>query len=208
MGHTLDQWREAIGRRLNDEAGRDVENFDLDLALQSALAEHTRNRPFEKTVEVAGTGSPYLSAPAGWINDWSRVRVVEYPARRNPPSFLNPLSWRVLGSTADVSIRQILLDRTPGASEYVRLTFTAQWPFPDEDDDTVDQLSDLHYEGVVNLAAAHACATLAAEAARNRSAALPTDFADGSSRNPMLIQAERVLRDNYERICPPFVVVA
>ena len=208
MGHTLDQWKEAIGRRLNDEAGRDVENFDLELALQSALAEHSRNRPFEKTVEVAGTGSPYLTTPAGWVEDWSTLRAIEYPARRNPPSFLIPASWFVTRSAADVSIRQILLDRTPGASEYVRLTFTAQWPFPDEDDDTVDQLSDMHYEGVVNLAAAHACASLAAEAARDRSAAMGSDLVDGSNRNPMLIQAERVLRDNYERICPPFVVVA
>jgi hypothetical protein len=199
MGHTLTEWSTRVGELLRDETGKDVSTAQVQsTGLRPAFAQYSSDRPRTIVTEAAGTGSPYLAVPAGWMADVSSLEQVEHPARQNPPALLDSQSWAIVRDPADVTVTKILLlNRTPTVTEYVRLTFTGAWPFPTgvAGDDLVD---DMAFEAVCNLAASHACIALAGQAARARAGALPTDFVDGRDRSRLLLEAAKRYRGVYE----------
>jgi hypothetical protein len=198
MGHTLGEWQDKVASLLRDEAGRDVTVLDVEGAgLRPAFAEHSQRHPAELVREVVGTGSVYLDLPAEWVVGVSDVLAIEYPARQNPPVFLAPRSWRVGRSVADVNIRQLVLSSAPAVGQYARICFLGAWPFPN-DDAATDEIGDGDFEAVASLAAAHCCASLTAEAARGRSAAMATDLNEGAQRRADLSGAASLFRSNYE----------
>lgn len=181
MGHKLDEWTAKVASLVRDATGRDVDATTIeDVGLRPAFARFSKDQPLDLVKESAGTGSPYLTTPTGWVTGFSNVVDVEFPARQNPPNMLDDQNWRVVRSATDVAVTQILLNQTPAASQYVRITFTAPWPFPTATaaDDLVD---DVAYEAVASLAVSHCLRHLAAEAARNHSGRLGTDFTEGGS---------------------------
>lgn len=199
MGHTIAEWRAKVLDLVRDASSKDLSTAQAEtVGIRPALAQYSVDRPRELVVEQAGTASPYLSLPAGWVSGVSRLVSIEYPARANPPNYLDAQSWSVVRSVANVAVEQILLDRTPAASEYVRFRFTGAWPYPSATavDDLVD---DVAYEAVTALAASFCEISLASEAARSRSGALPTDFADGRDRHRSLLEAASRHRAVYDR---------
>lgn len=198
MGHLLTAWEARVGALLRDETNLDVTNAQIDATgLRPALAQFSNDRPRVAVVEQAGTGSPYLALPAGWSDGVSTIESIEYPARQNPPVLLDSQSWRITRDPVDVTVKKILLDTTPAAAEWVRLQFTAPWPFPTAvaADDLID---DQAFEAVCHLAASLACSALAGQAARARSGALPTDFVDGRDRARLLLEVATRYRSVYE----------
>ncbi len=198
MGHDISEWRNKVLGILRDATSEDVSAAQVDdVGLRPAINQYTLDRPRKVVTEVAGVGSPYLALPAGWVVGFSRLVSIEHPARQNPPRILDEQSWLIVSSPADAGVEQVLLDRTPVASEYVRFTFTAPWPFPTATagDDKID---DVAYEAVARLAAAFCIDTLAAEAARDRMGAVPTDFAGGRDRTRQLGEVARAQRNVYD----------
>lgn len=193
MGHTIAEWRTRVAAILRDTTNQDLDVSQIDdVCIAPALAQYSVDRPYLRTTEAAGAGSAYLDLPDGWSTGFSRLHAVEHPARDNPPTFLDEQSWQLVRSVADVDVEQILLDRSPTASEYVRLTFTAPWPTPTETagDDKVD---DVAFHAVTHLAASFGCIHLAAEASRDRAGALPTNIVQGRER-------AQALRDEADRL--------
>lgn len=191
MGHTLDQWRDKVEALVRDSTNKDLSPAQIDdVGVRPALARYSIDRPRVVHTEVAGPGSPYLALPVGWVEGFSELRSVEHPARQNPPRRLDEQSWLIARSPTDVASAQVLLDRTPSVSEYVRFAFTLPWPFPTgaAGDDPVD---DVAFEAVTHLAAANCLDSLAAEAARARMGALPTDLVDGRDRAGLLREAAK-----------------
>jgi hypothetical protein len=132
----------------------------------------------------------------GWSSGFSRIQAIEHPARNNPPNVLDDQSWRIVRSVADVTVEQVLLDRSPSSTEYVRIAFTAPWPTPTETaaDDKVD---DVGFHAVAHLAASFGCLHLAAEASRDRAGALPTNIVVGRERAQALAAEADRLRSVY-----------
>lgn len=181
MGHTLVEWQDHVGELLLN-VGADLSPEQITtVGIIPALTRFSLDRPYRDLVEVAGDGSAYLDLPAGWVQGFSSVTEVEYPARQDPRQVLDDQAWSLVRSPADVSVRQILLDRTPTSAQWVRLTFTRPWPIPTTDVDD-DMLNDLSYEAVAALAASKCLVSLASQAARSRAGAMPTDFSDGRER--------------------------
>jgi hypothetical protein len=208
VGRSLDEWQAKVAGLIRDEAGVDVRLDQIEPAIASALAEHTRRSPAELVVEVAGAGSPYLELPDGWVIDFSELLAVEHPARQNPPRFLCAGSWVVTRSPTDIAERQILLRAaTPAAGEFVRLTFTGRWPTPTEEAG-VDQVPDLDFDGVARLVAAYVCTDLATGAARDRVPALSGETTSAGDRAASLHKAADTLRSEYKNILFTGIVFA
>ena len=199
MGRTITEWRAKVLDLVRDPTSKDLSTTQTEtVGIRPAIAQFSVDRPRQLYVEQAGTGSAYLALPAGWVTGISRLVAIEHPARADPPNYLDPQSWRLVRSVADVSVEQILVDRTPIASEYVRFSFTGAWPYPTgvAGDDKID---DVAYEAVAALAASFCEISLASEAARSRAGAMPTDFADGRERHRSLVAAADQHRTIYDR---------
>jgi hypothetical protein len=206
MGHTLDGWQAKVGELVRDVGSVDLTASQIvTVGLAPAMAKYSTDRPRTVAVEVAGAASSYLDLPAGWLPGFSTLSDIEFPARQNPPRNLDPRDWRITRDPSDITVQQILLLRhTPAASQYVRLFFTAPWPMPtgvsgaDPEDPMADLLDDLAFEAVAALAASFCCVSLAGEASRSRSGALPSDFSDGRDRGRNLMDAARMYRSSYD----------
>lgn len=177
MGKTIEQWRDRVEELLRDANNVDVSTTQIDEAgIRPALGQYSVDRPYEDVSEAAGAGSSHLDLPAGWVDDFSRVAAVEYPARNTPPDYLDDQAFRIVRDPDDVTSKVLLLDGyTPSASQYVRIEYTRPWPFPDADAST-DLVDEVAFNAVTALAASFVCTHLAASAARARDGALPTDF--------------------------------
>jgi len=186
VGHTVQEWAERIASNLNDVPRMDVpQELIVPAGVRPALAQFSIDRPREVIEEQAGTGSPYLSLPASWSAGFSTVLGIECPARQTPPVLLDAKSWMLTRSTSDVTAEKILLDRTPSASQYVRIRFSAPWPEPTMTA-TVDKIDDVSYSAVTALATSFLLLHLAAKAVRARQGPMSSNYPDGNDRGTNL----------------------
>jgi len=203
MGHTLTEWQDHVGDLLLG-GGADLSPEQITtVGIVPAITKFSVDRPHRDIAEVVGAGAAYFALPAGWVDGFSSLAEVEFPARQQPRQLLDDQAWALVRSAADPTVHQILLDRSPAATQWVRFTFTRPWPIP-TDVATVDVLNDLAYESVVALAASKCLTSLAAQAARSRSGAMPTDFSDGRQRAANLTAAA----DQYLAAYESFIGVA
>lgn len=201
-GHTIDEWRAKVGHLLRDVAGVDLMLVHIDEAgLEPAFADFARDYPYRPTVDVASAGTAFLPVPSAWVQGRSRITGIEYPIGQNPPSALDQTSWAVARSPTNVAIDTILLlDAVVPIGSSARVTFEApSWPFPD-DDAASDQIDNIGFEAVASLAGAKCLYSLAAEAARNRDGALPTDLVAGDDRVRDLLAVAARLESTYQRL--------
>jgi hypothetical protein len=206
VGHTLTDWDARVALWLHDAAQLDVTHAGAieDLGLPAALAQYAQDRAGALvTVDAIGNGTAYLSFPvppaAQYNAATDAVQAVEYPVGDLPPSYLDGAEWAIGGTVADPSLtRLILYSASPAVGAKVRVTFTSSSPLPFPTDDTADDLvPESAFVFVAALAAAYVCLFLLAEAASDRQAAIPTDFADGSQRALMLQQQADRLTNIY-----------
>lgn len=201
VGHTIGQWRAKVAQLIRDP-GRDVKaDTDLDsIGLTQAWAQFSIDRPCELVSEVPGAGSQYLALPPGWVDGYSVLTEVEYPARQNPANIVDPKWWTIGRDPVTVTTQRIvLLADTPTASQWVRLTYTGLWPTPDATAST-DLIDAVAFEAVAALAASFVEVALASEAARNRRASLPTDYVGSEDRARMLLESSKAHRQIYDSL--------
>lgn len=200
MGQTLQAWIDRVENIVKDTASVDVSDVQA-VGVDPAIALYSIDRPRTVVVEAAGDGTAYLDLPStgdGWVTGFSRVERIEYPARDNPPRYLDRQAWQLTRSTADVTVEQIvLLEETPSSSEYVRIEFTTAWPTPTATA-SVDQIDSVGFHAVTHLAASFCLHHIANEAARSRGGALPTQFVDGTNRARELRDQAKELRAVYD----------
>lgn len=201
MGRTLTDWDERVALWLHDATQQDVTNVGAieQLGLPSALAQYAQDRAGTViAVDATGNGTNYVTIP-GYNAATDAVQAVEYPLGQQPPNYLDGSGWGVRPSLADPAIVLLELYGTrPPVGARVRVSYTSSAPLPFPTDDVADDLvPESAFVFVAALAAAYVCLFLLAEAARDRQAAVPTDFADGSQRALMLQQQADRLTNMY-----------
>lgn len=201
MGHTLAEWNARTLLWLHDVNELDVQADSVvnDIGIPAALAQYGRDRgSVVSVIELAGNGTSYYTLP-GFDDTTATVYAVEYPARQNPPRYLDGSLWTVGRSVADVSVTQLVLyGAAPVAAQYVRVTIGSFGPLPYPTSvASVDLVPAELFVFVTALAASYCCTQLLSEAARDRQAAIPTDFAEGQSRALMLQQTADRLMNVY-----------
>lgn len=172
----------AVKGRLRDASAKaprlDDESYDL--AIQAAVKEYSRDRPLEAVADKTGDGTAFIatSGLTGFVDDWSSVRRIEYPAAAvsasHRPQFLDPSSdWTIYRTAAAWYLH--LLRATPSATETVRITYTVPRTFTEIADTVTDTILSEDKEALLHLAAAYACDIMATLAAGNNDPAINAD---------------------------------
>jgi len=196
---------DAVRLRIRDiSASTSVLMDDVDDAVDTAITqasyEYSRHKPYIGVVDVTGNGTPFyaVSNLTGYVDDWSRVTRIEYPAddvdSTHQPLYLDPVSdWEEYRTAATRYI--FLIARSPSASETIRFWYTIPHVMDGSVDDTVENMD---RPFVLDLAASYVCLMLAAEAAQSTDPDLPSESAAQSGQSPLDMAAKR-FRQNYER---------
>lgn len=201
MGQTLTTWTADVSEVLRDAANATVTADVVERrGVLAALMQYAVDRPRLVVVEQAGSGTAYQPLPHtadGWLSGYSRITSVEYPARRNPPEVLDAGDWTIgRDPTAVLTERLILAGAVAATSEYLRITFTATWPTPN-DDPATDFVDPVAYHALVHLAASLVLTQRMAGAAGTRQGLMATTAREGDSATDRLATAADTLRAVY-----------
>jgi len=185
--------------------GDDVDE-SVDLAIQAAVDEYSRDRPLEIVEDETGNGTSYyaLTLLASWENDWSYIAKIEYDADADPattdpnPQWLDPVSdWREYRTS---STRYLFLPHhAPDSSQTLRIWYTTRHTLTEASGTVTDTIPAGDKRAVLDLAAAHVCQQLSTEAAQHMAPDLQSATKDFSAESDLLARAGKRWRESYER---------
>lgn len=116
-----------------------ISQVNRDRQIQSAVERYSRDAPDTQTDDVSGDGGRYYgiaSEMSGWVEGFSRVTEVEYPAATitndETPVYLEPEDFRD-DYWVDVSGTQTrylyLPNHSPASTDTMRITYTVPYPW-------------------------------------------------------------------------------
>lgn len=189
---TILTFETLVGDRVRD-SGAKITTAQLDRAIVEAVKRHNRLRPIEAIQDYAGDGTTFdFSVPTGWVDSFSLVRAIEYPAGRRPPVLLEAEDWQLYRSaTTTVKIR--LTSSTPAVGETVRVS----WTKPHTVDQSQSTIPAQDEEAVANLAAAVALRQLAAYYANTVDATIQADSVNYRSKSSEYSKLAAELEQRY-----------
>lgn len=198
MGQTLAAWTGRVQSLLKDSAGLDADaTLAQSVGVVPALAQFSIDRPRLIAVDIAASGRylPFPTEAQGWQEAFSTVLRVEAPAGQTPPQVLDPAVWSATRDPLLPGTARLLLP-SDVSGVTCRVVFYGAWPTPGVVA-ADDLLSPVAFSAVTSLAAAMVLTALAAEAARDRQGAMPTDFVDGNDRARSFLDAAAANRVIY-----------
>lgn len=172
---TLSTFNAAVLLRV-PESDNVIDSAGRNSAVAEAVATFNRHRPQRLVADIAGSDVYDLSLPADWVEGFSEVLAVEYPAGEREPLFLDPETYLLYDNASTVKLR--LLEYTPQAGETVRLTYTIPHVV-DADSSTIAAGDE---DALSNLAAAAVCEWLSSYYSQTTSSSLLTDAVDHKSQ--------------------------
>jgi hypothetical protein len=95
---------------------------DLDFAVETAIAWHSRIKPY-RAVQV-GTGDGSTNFVPLEDQDLIRVRRVEYPYGTVPPSYLDGSDWQIHRGTAGL---EVVFITAPGSGDTYGIHYSGMW---------------------------------------------------------------------------------
>jgi hypothetical protein len=157
MAYYLDDYKRFVSTKVQaDET--EFDDADAEDTVLDAIVRYSQIRPRQLVYEYTGDGSTYdLALPTGWVQDFSQIKKVEFPARKRNPQFMDFSDYEVIHKVAGYYLR--LLNSTPSASEYTMVSYTS--PHTVSDSSTTVPSSDFY--AICYMAAAIACVNLAAK---------------------------------------------
>lgn len=208
MSKTFADFQQGVAERIQDAAGKLAAD-----ALQSCIREavtgrYSAARPLLRIADIAGDASTYkwaMSATVttgegedevttaiftGWVEGFSVVRDIEYPAGERDPAMLGKDEWRMYQLDQGQELR--LLAMTPASGKTLRVTYTV--PHNEDGSDVPDQ----DFYGAVNLAASLACSRLAALYNQAGDSSIGADAVDYRSKASEYRQLARDLMKAFQ----------
>lgn len=180
---------------------------DREDAVRAALRAYDRDAPRVVVEDIAGDGTTYdlaFAADTAYVNGFSQIASVEYPAGQRPPAVLSRESWSIYRTPSTWSLR--LHGLTPGATETVRVTYTAPHtlagldPDPVVDGVTVPTPTTVpawHEEALAALAASRLLEQLAARFVHEQEPQIAADVVDRQSKSDLAARRARELASYY-----------
>ncbi|WP_305042378.1 hypothetical protein [Geoalkalibacter sp.] len=178
---------DLIFSRAKDDSKRLTYPADYQPALEAALDTYSRHRPRLVVEDVAASGGADLDLPAGWEDEFSQMRAVEYPLGLVPPALWSQGDWALYLSPTGVHLR--LKDVVPAAGELVRVTYTASR--------SEAQVPRADLDAVANLAAAMLCEVLANLFAHSSDPTIAADVVNYRSKSAEFAARAKRLRQMY-----------
>lgn len=175
---------DLISSRVKDDSQRLTYPADYQPALEAALDTYSRHRPRLVVEDVEASGGADLELPAGWEDEFSQVRSVEYPLGLEPEALCESALYLTPGG---IVLR--LRDAVPAAGELVRVTYTASR--------NEAQVPRADLDAVANLAAAMLCEVLANLFAHSSDPTIAADVVNYRSKSAEFAARAKRLRQMY-----------
>jgi hypothetical protein len=159
--------------------------------VRAALERYSHDRPDTQTDDVTGDGGRYYAITtelASWIEEFSRIRSIEYPAAviasDELPQYLEDEDWQD-DYWADVSgtqTRHLLLpNHSPAATETMRITYTVPWTLSGAPEAVSTPAQDFY--AICYAAACIYCQQVAAKYARIGDSTISADSASHTTKS-------------------------
>lgn len=178
---------DLVKSKVKDDSGRLTDPDDYVPAVAAALAKYSKDRPGDLVDDVAGAGTHDVGLPESWVEEFSRVKAVEYPVGRVPEALLRPSEWRIYRAPTGPFLR--LIYAAPPAGSLVRVTITV----PRAEADIVS--GDL--DAVACLAASFCCETLANLFAQTSDPTIAADVVNYRTKSGEFAARAKRLRQLY-----------
>lgn len=177
---------DLIREKAKDASNKLKDPEDLLSAATEALNRYSKTRPLEVVVDVAGSGTHDVDLPIDWLEGFSQIIQVEYPAGRVPAVLIDKRDYCVYAGPDGKKLRIAIA--TPDADEYVRQTYTILH--------SEDSLPAVDIEAVANLGASVCLRQLAAAYGQTSD---PTIMADAVNYGSKADEFRR-LADSLEKL--------
>jgi len=187
MARYLDTVVDEVRRLIQDDENNLSE--ELSNLVQHAVDVLSIDAPRLIIEDETGDGATYeWTVPSSWVEEFSQVIRVEYPAGETgerAPELLDESDYEVV-RTATGTFKWRLLNYTPSTGEKVRFTFTAPHSLTTTSSTIPNRLKE---SSVIFLAAGLACGALAAHVSQYRDSSIAADTVDYGSRSERYWQA-------------------
>lgn len=189
---TILTFETLFGDRVRDSSAK-FTTAQIDRAIVEAVKRYSRVRPVEAVQDYAGDGTTFdFALPAGWIQDLSTIRILEYPAGQRPPQMLEDSDWQFYRvSTSLLKIRLTVI--TPSAGQTLR----AVWTKPHLVDVSGSTIAAQDEEAVAGLAAAMGLRQLAALYANTVDPTIAADAVNYRSKSSDYLKLATELETQY-----------
>jgi len=172
---------------------------EIATAVNSAIVEHSRNRPYIKAFDIVSDGLVRQDIPiaSGWIQGQSQATKIEYPVGKFPASLIDSDRWaEVEDINAGVIVRRIGFVSVPKNGDTYRFFFTS----PHVITGAATTATATEEEAIGHLGAAKACLILAARFAHSAEPSINADAIDYQSKREEFIRQAEEFRREYEVI--------
>lgn len=183
MGYLLD----LVKSKVKDTAGKLDDGEDFIPAIDGALQRYSRHNPLAVVEDLDGADSHDLDLPTGWVEGFSALSAVEYPAGEVPEVLLDPAGYRLYQSPDGWKLR--LFDEEPATGESVRVTYTAPR--------LESQIPQNDLDAVACLAAADCCERLANLYTQSSDPTIGADVVNYRSKGAEYASRAKRLRELY-----------
>lgn len=164
-------------------------------AIDKALVTHSRNKPRKIAEDVTGAGTHEyaLASLTYWEDEFSQVKLVEYPVDDNDEDkdYLEEDDWTIYQKPAGYYLH--FLNDTPQATETIRVFYTARHTCTD----SACTVPSADEEAVQALAASYFCRMLAAKYAQDQDSTIAADSVDHSSKRREYEAQAKAYRKEY-----------
>ena len=168
-----------------------------DDAFREALSRYDLDAPLQVVEDLSGDGSTYDFALTSWVDQFSRVSSVEYPAGYRPATVVDPNDYEIYQTSSTTKLR--LKFDTPGASETVRVNYSGRHTIKDLDSAAATTVYVWHEEAIVRLAASNLLMRLAARYLHEQGGTLvDADGINRSSKSDIARRLANALEKDYQ----------
>ena len=198
MAKTFADFQQAVDRRVQDAAAKLPPDARDDCIREVLVGRYSKVRPLKKVADQAGDSATHkwtlnTTNFPGWVENFSVVIGLEYPAGERDPVLLENDEW-ITYRPDNTAPELRLLRITPISGKSLRVTYTA---LHTNDGSTVP---DGDFEGVANLAAAYSAWRLAAIHSQLGDSALGADAVDYRGKATGYADLARALEERFKEL--------
>lgn len=173
------------------QAASELGTPSLQAALNFAVRQYSRLRPRVRVADYDGDGSTYdFDLPSDWVEGFSAIKAVEFPAGEKDPTYLKPDWWLLYRGTAGKVLRLLT---TPSSGESVRITYI----IPHTLSGTANTTYENDFDAICALAAAYLCESLKAKFAGYHEPTLMADVVNYRTKSREFGEAAAAFRAQF-----------
>lgn len=166
--------------------------LDWPRILEQARMRFSKDRPRELIADITGSGASSYSLTSvvtGWVNKFSQISKLEYPAGQQNPVYLDTNKWVVYKPSTVLEQLKFFAD-APTASQIIRITYTVPHTFTS----ATSTIEDNDLELFAMLNAHYAAQAMVSDLLQENRSNLQADTVDFTEKsNSMQALADKLL---------------